>query len=549
MKIRISAEVKNKLQKDKSNSGSLKSKIKRINIDTVCIYVFTVLAVFAFAQVFYHIIRYELSHAYSVDSPLYWTVGRGMMNGLTPYSDLYENKPIGIFVLSIISFSFTDSTIICNIVSIISAFIIAVVPSLFLLEKCMKGAAIKDKKIDSYDIFSFLIVFMCSTMLAVYSETYSGGFQVEAIGAACSILYIYSARKLMTAEDKKTRIIRTILTAMYISFAVMLKEPFLLAATAAVLLFTNSFKDLIRGVIIPDIIGGIAVLTVLGATGILKPYFTIYIKNMLNTRISSGDPLLNNGDTAFKRALNILFLKDDVKTFDNLLWIIIFLALIIPLASVYKKNIRIIIIQVLKVAAAVFTASFCVGLGGQYFDHHYIFAVPIYAAFIMYSGEHISLFKDRKKVVKTATMICCFLLISDVSLNYRKDYEGDSNDKYKTMAAKAQYVDELMDFYEEERYQYIGLGDFLGFTKHSPMGPLFVQDSGYFQTEDTEFFKQFLEQIDKSNIVIFSSYTTPLLKKVVKNILEEDFTTEPPKENDIEKPSDFYYTVYYRKGM
>lgn len=548
MKKKISVEVKNDLQKDKSNSWALMSRIKRINIDTVCVCVFTVLAVFAFAQVFYHIIKYELSHAYSVDSPLYWTVGRGMMNGLTPYSDLYENKPIGIFVLSVISFFFTDSTIICNIVSIISAFIIAVVPSLFLLQKCIKGAANKDEKLDSYDIFSFLIVIMCGTMLAVYSESYSGGFQVEAIGAACSILYIYSARKLMAAEDKKRRIIRTILTAMYISFAVMLKEPFLLAATAGVLLFTNSFKDFIKGVIIPDIIGGIATLTILGVTGILKPYFTIYIKNMLNTRMSSGEPQLNNGDSAFKRALNILFLKDDLKCFDSFLWMIIFLALIITLASVYKKSIYQIIFQGIKVIAVILTASFCVGLGSQYFDHHYIFAVPVYAAFIMYSGEHISLFKGRKKFVKSAIMICCFLLISDVALNYRKDYEGDSNDKYKTMVAKAQYVDKLMDFYGEERYQYIGLGDFLGLTKHSPMGPFFVQDSCYFQTEDT-FFKQFLEQIDKSNIVIFNYYTTPLLNRVVKNILEEDFTTEPPKENDLEKPSDFYYTVYYRKGM
>lgn len=548
--MKKSVSAKNKPQKNKSRSGSLVSRIKKPDMDVVCIYVFTILAAFVFAQAFYHIVRYELSHAYTADAPLYWAVGRGMLNGLTPYSDMYENKPVGVFILSAISFFFTDSTIICNIVSIISAFIIAVIPSLFLLEKYRNGvkaaaANNKGKKIDTYDIFSFLAVLMCGTMLAVYSEMRSGGFQVEAIGAACSILYIYSARKLMTAEDKKTRIIRTIITAIYISFTVMMKEPFLLVATIGILLFTDDLRSLVRGVIIPDIIGGIGTLIFLGLTGVLKPYFSVYIKHMFDTRLGDDSSL-------YIRTGNLVMLEDDIKVFDNWLWIVLVASFVITLAAAYKKSEMGVMLHALKVIGAVYIASFCVGLGSQYYNHHFIFAVPVYSSFIMYSGEYLEQFKNKKKIYSSAILSCCVVLMAIVFFNSRTDYAGEYNDIYDSLNTKAKYVDDVCDFYDVDRYQYIGFNgetEFIGLTKHSPMGPAFAQDPDNFQTEDTWFFQQLKKQINNSDIVILNFYSTPALESYVKKILENEFTKEPPKENNLERPSDFYYTVYYRKGM
>lgn len=552
MKKRSSVSAKNKPQKSKSRSGSLVSRIKKTDMDVVCIYAFTILAAVAFAQAFYYIVKYELTHAYTCDSPLYWAVGRGMLNGFMPYSEMYENKPVGIFILSALSFYFTGDTILCNVISIISVLVIAIVPCLFLLEKyrkSVKEAAANNngKKTDTYDIFTFIIVLLSGALLAIYCETRSGRFQVESMGAAFSLLYIYSARKLMAAEDKKTRIIRTIITAIYISFAVLMKEPFLLVATAGILLFTKSFKDFVRGVIIPDIVGGISTLAVLGFTGILKPYFTIYVKHMFDTRLSSDE----NG-TLYVRIGNLARLKDDIKYFDDRLWIVILSAFIITLASVYKKSEKEILLHTFKVLSVAYIASFCVGLGGQYFEHHYIFAVPVYASFITYAAEHLDVLKSKKKVFSSAILMSCVVLTGVVLFDSRTDYTGLYDNLYDSIKTKAQYVDDVCDHYDAERYQYIGFNgesEFYGLTKHSPMGPAFVQDPDNFQTEDTWFFEKFKEQLDSCDIVVVDSYTTPALESYVKKILENEFTKEPPKENNLEIPSDFYYEIYYRKGM
>ena len=57
-----------------------------------------------FIYVFYNCMLYELHHAYTADAPQYWAIGRGILNGLMPYTNMYENKPLGIFLLSAISF-------------------------------------------------------------------------------------------------------------------------------------------------------------------------------------------------------------------------------------------------------------------------------------------------------------------------------------------------------------------------------------------------------------------------------------------------------------
>lgn len=54
----------------------------------------------------------EINHNYTPDSPMYCAVARGILNGISPYSGLYENKPIGVFLLYALSFLLTDDVII-----------------------------------------------------------------------------------------------------------------------------------------------------------------------------------------------------------------------------------------------------------------------------------------------------------------------------------------------------------------------------------------------------------------------------------------------------
>jgi hypothetical protein len=179
------------LKLKKHNTLMMNKNFSKFISDNLYLLVFMLFAMCVMIRVFYGVITYELSHAYTADAPLYWAVGRGMLNGLTPYSEMYENKPIGVFLLSAISFYFTDSTILCNWISILAVLIIAFVPSLNIYDN-MKKELLKYNKDNKakciYGFFCFWMILFCSTMLAIYAEERSGGFQVEAIGTACSLL-------------------------------------------------------------------------------------------------------------------------------------------------------------------------------------------------------------------------------------------------------------------------------------------------------------------------------------------------------------------------
>ena len=211
------------------NTSMMKKHLSEFILDNTYVPVFIVLVIYVMIRAFYSVITYELSHAYTADAPLYWAVGRGMLNGLTPYSEMYENKPIGVFFLSALSFRLTDSTILCNWISILAIVIIVLVPGINIFSRFkndLLSYGKDNKKSCIYGLFCFLTVLFSSTMLAIYVEDRSGAFQVEALGTACSLLYINSARRIISAQSKKKKIARTLLTALYISLTVMLKEPF-----------------------------------------------------------------------------------------------------------------------------------------------------------------------------------------------------------------------------------------------------------------------------------------------------------------------------------
>ena len=76
------------------------------------------------------------------------------------------------------------------------------------------------------------------------------------------------------------------------------------------------FIDFIRVILIPDIIGAVFTLAFLGVTGVLKPYFTIYIKHMFNTRLSDNSSIIN-------KTGNIQLLESDIMSFNKILLMMI----------------------------------------------------------------------------------------------------------------------------------------------------------------------------------------------------------------------------------
>ena len=517
-------------------ASAKKKKLLAVLISVAVLAASLVVAVLIFKDIF----AYELKHAYTADAPLYWTVGRGILNGLKPYLELYENKPVGVFLISALSFAVTDDTILCNIASCIAALLIAAVPALVLLDRYRKADHIGTFRKAAV----ILTVFLSCVFLAVYSEFRSGAFQVEALGAAFSVLFICLVFKLESARKKAERIILTALASLAICCAVMLKEPFLLGAVFGALLFVENFKDFLKNLMIPLVGGGIIAVIGLAAGGVLVPYFSIYLKRMFETRISGSR-------TTTVKAFEPYRLFEDLKKFSIWLLILLIVFALLALVSVMirKKSVPAVLFHMFKVVAAIAAAVLSVGMARYYYFHHFVFAVPVYCALLICGGQALCELTPKKIAVSATAFLLWGAVLAMVIPYIGCKYWGDYTQRYNAITAKAAYVDELLDYYGEDRYQFIGFNGedvFIGLTKHSPQGPVFGQDSDNFQSADTWFSHELLDQIDNSNIVIVKEYLSPAINERIQRTLATSFTEHPGKVFQKAPPQDFTYKIYYR---
>lgn len=494
-----------------------------------------------FALVFKRIASYELHHAYNWDSPLYWTVGRGMLNGLKPYTDLYENKPLGVFLISAFSFWLTDDTIICNIISVLSVLLIAVLP---VIAVCADHKNIRksDASIIRYAL-TFFTVLLVGVLMAVYVEKRAGSFQAEAIGAAFSTLFIILVKMQSHVKTGAKRNILIAGSALAISCAVMLKEPFLLVSVFGAMLFVDSFKDFFRYIIIPCLIGCLIIAAVLAVSGVIVPYFTVYLKQMLAAKITENSSVL-------WKSLNVLRLFKDLKKVSILLMVTMLLFVFFALVRIIKnrKNTAHLVFNVIKIIIAVYAASFCVSIGGQYFPHHFVFAVPVYCAILIFGAAFLLEYAPGESAPNFSVLVLSILVLLAAAQKTGSSYKA-YNETYDSLKTKAEYVDELLDSYQAERYQFIGFNydeKFFGLTKHSPQGPVFVQDPINFTDTPTWFSESFSSQLETSDVIIVDQYSTQSLRRCVRDVVKKDFIIIPEDKLAVSPPEEFECVVYLR---
>lgn len=533
-------QIKNFMDTQMSRIKSVKS------LPSLIVWVLVLVSCVLTFIIFMGIFTYEFNHAFTHnhDHQLYWAVGRGMLNGLKPYEGMYENKPVGIFLISALSFALTNGTLLCNIVSFLSACMLAVMPLWMAMTELKRTANTGIARLKKAAVV--FIVFLSGLLLTIYCERRSGGFQIEMIASVFSLLFICFAIKLKKADTRRQRIILTALSAVSISCAVMLKEPFLLVSVFGALLFIDSFGEFWKCIVLPCLIGGAVTVALLAMSGLLVPYFAIYIKQMFATRLS--------GETsAFTRFFNVSKLGADIRKFSEwhfLVWIAsLVLTLLWPVCR--KQSLWRAIFHILKVEAALYIACFCVGMGGQYFNHHYIFAAPVYFAFIIFGGKVLYELRYEPKVLKPVLPVVGYVMLMAVcfAAGTRYSTENDSQ-QFNNVQAAAAYVDEILDFYGEERYQIVGFNQhysFYGLTKHSPQGPVFVQDPDNMHTYRSWFTMTFLEQIEKSNILVVDSYAHPnVTSEYVENKIETEFTDHPAVKFEKTLSQSFRYKIYFR---
>jgi hypothetical protein len=394
----------------------------------------------------------------------------------------------------------------------------------------------KSKILKFQNIILLLLTISFSALLTLYSATQSGEFQVESIASGFLTIYI-----LIISFNKNLKINnwKFWLATLSILLSVGLKEPFLIIVFGISLIFSNSFKEIFNKFILPALSAGIIGIFILFINGHLFYYLKYYLFHMSSLHINRyGSPIW--------RAFNIGLLFRNLNNFSYFFGFLVIL-LFISYSFVLKKNKFIKIISFLSI---LFLTSFTVGMGGEYYPHHFIFATPIYLSLFIY-------FLKTKKLNKyfLSTTVCLIIFIILTIFNLKKpNYSKILNDfkkRDKIVQNEALYVDQVLDELNENRYFFLGRNRFqlYGFTKHSPQGQFFFQFNNWTKLNFQDNNKKLIKNLYDARIIVFDDFELDHLTSYFGQYIEKNFTTKTPIQLKNLKRSENKYLVYFRKNL
>ena len=457
------------------------------------------------------------------DGAIYTALGRGILNGLVPYADLFETKPPGMFLISALSLYLSGSIALANVLQgLVEIGIVGtlLLPLLFL----PKEFSIRDK---------FLFVagtFLFGLLLVAYAINQAGHFQSESFGSFFVGLYV----ALLFWKDHAP--LRTIAASACLLFAIAIKEPFFVIAFAAYLITLRSPRYWLRDYAVPLMISLFTGAFLMALAGYLKPYLFIYLPEMIGGRAQYfyvpvwyyvflvNYPLSNIAVFSWPLAtsvvllwcLNVLYATEAwayrmkllslialVMGFVGLIWgygvivqhaegtdaagklflggiglLFVFgwCAQILLRRKLPYDDARDVLFHATIYISAVLLMLFVMGSAG-FSAQHYAFGVPIYAVlFMMYVRHAVRHWSEpsHKRIflgVALLNSIGIFLL-SDAHIAEKLKDRIVTDEINK---AYAQTIDTIMDRCEFDRYLIVSGASNVPYehTAHSPWGPGF----------------------------------------------------------------------------
>ncbi len=438
------------------------------------------------------------------DAFIFQTVGRGIVNGLKPYADLFETKPPGIFLLFALSLKFFGDQ---TLVKLLQAAVLLGIPVLVFLPSLHIVAQRPARQRQWLSLLSLLF----GLLLALYTANQAGQGLPESFGAFFAIAFlaafIFGYR--FPISDFRSPLIHSLLLGVLLLCSLGFKEPFFLSILAGVVLLSDDDQSFIRQLVssflIPAAIALALGLFALAVLGYLGPFFSVYLPHMLGYHIQQY-----HGSTMI-HALEIW------RTFRNmgayswwfavavtLVWVGVFVRFVV-LSSWFL---------VLRWVVASYLMFLAIGIGGDFYGHHFIFAVPVYAALWWAMLRHLP-----ERIPKFATAALAILLTLTAFFSTQFSYAKSAaqwKEKEEGMQTAALAIDTLMQQCEWNRYLQMiprGVGPY-AYTKASPYGPIFTQYERFigasksYQTQYLRALKEapfmLLIDIKKSNLSVFA---------------------------------------------
>jgi hypothetical protein len=427
-------------------------------------------------------LAHEASGFYASDAPLFRAVGRGILNGLNPYIDLFENKPPGIFLIYATSFAWLGDGQLHTALQVVASLVFAFLPAALLWPD--RGRA---------DFWPRLLVALAGGMLvSLYSARRAGELQVEPPAALFAVLF---AVRLATEERRSW--LRTLECSLWLFLAVGLKEPFLLTAWAGAIVIHGFRRAVLRELLATAALTTIAAVVALVSLGLLAPALQVYLPEMLGTHIHLYGPL-------WSRGFELLRLANDLGEFSLGLLAMIALFLLARAVEGAQAGGTIGLVRgVAETLTALVLAAYAVGMGGQYFAHHMVFATPVWIAAVVWATG-----RDRAPGWKrSAPWVCAACLLIAATDHQRAPYAAQRRRFARALErsrAVASEIDRILDQCGRDRWVFLGRNGHRPFahTLHSPYGPAFAQYLYTFDPAYPALREGMLRALDESLLVV-----------------------------------------------
>ena len=478
---------------------------------------------------------YEFQLPYNADTAVYWTVGNGIVHGLTPWKDLFETKPAGIFLLSALSYRLLGNGHLTNATQILSLLTIALSPLVYA-RRIFRAPGSRFVVVPIFVALWVLVIDQASLV-----AEYAGEVQTETHAVPALILYML----LVGKRGWLGFALRTL----GILVAVGMKEPFVLVVPAVYLLLDPEAQDPWS-----DFFGPLTTACVSGGLGLLlagwlPAYLGIYLKTMAGGHINvTGSPWGRIG-AGLDNTWNALALHSPLLPFALLYLAGVYL---FSPASPRAIGARRVVLRVQALFLASLLASMAVGLGGQFYSHHYMFATPVHLGILFALMASLARFPSAGHWSRSGVIGLALLCVCAPKWMTLESYDQwllpqRSDDERARRSAGD--IDGQLDRLKVERYLWLGHPGRapLPFTKHLPLGPLFFQQVVFFEGRYPALAAQFEKRLHEAKVVVLSEYMTGAEDAHVKAVLAQEYEELPP--GYIGKNSKFPYKIYIRHGL
>ncbi len=468
----------------------------------------------------------------SGDASIFMTVGRGILNDLTPYQDLFETKPPGIFLIYALSLHWFDGI---GLLRLIMLIICACSPLLFIWLSLQSIPKQSSKR----RLFFGLIAFCFAIIINLRIMPEWDRFQL----LANFLLFLYTML-LVSVNNYWTRVIIGAVILFVIS---LLREPLILLYIGISILMIPSLRGCMIQVVYSSFFALCLWFVFMLTTGYLWPYFHIYLPNILITR---GDGILSLL-TGSLRIWNFLYELKNFSLLFSLAFILLCLSLVSKLLIEQKNNcirVQCLLRLLLMLYITTLAIQFGEKNGGLYFEN----SIPAFTAIIALWLQLVGATSTHIRLVWHVRWTGFFAIIAAILVPPTIFAPPLASSKgYQWQVAEAGQLDRILDRCDEDRYFYWGtMQPIIGLARHSPLGPLFFQEKLFL--DDQFLAASILPNVQLANIILVDTdhkKPTSTVSQEVETELSENFTLTPwlCAGEDFINPQG--YQLFFRKRM